>query len=288
MAKPILKWAGGKRNIMSVLVDRISPKATKNNTFYDVFGGGASVSIEMSKYFNKVILNDISEEIISTYEVIRDNPKQLIAQLKIAEKLNSKDFYYKIRKWDRSSLIDQKSKIEKAMRTIYMNRVCFNGLYRVNSKGQFNVPYGRYKNPKICDEENIIELSNLFRTKISISNHDFWVATHDVKAGDVVYFDPPYGIEKASSFIGYNQNQFNHFEQERLKLFMDDLTSKKVFCIQSNSATESIERYYKNYISELSYIPVHRSVGAKGSTRGKTFELLFDNFEVINDASFSK
>jgi DNA adenine methylase len=283
MSKPVIKWAGGKRNIMPLLTKLFTEKATGNNTFFDGFGGGGSVSIEMAKYFPRVIYNEKNIEITSMYEVIRDNPYELIMLLKEAEKNNSKEYFLKIRAWDRHQHFSSIDKISKAMRTIYMNKVCFNGLYRVNLKGQFNVPYGRYKKPNICDENNILELSKLFRTKIQIVCEDFWTAIQSqVAPGDVVYFDPPYDRINSDSFIEYNNDRFGEQEQNRLKLYMNELTDEGVFVVQSNSSTPRMRFYYEQYIDKMSYISVRRMVGANTNSRQPIEELLFHNFEVIN------
>lgn len=283
MAKPVIKWAGGKRNIMDLLVNIISEKANGKNVFYDGFGGGASVSIEMASYFPRVIYNEKNVEITSMYEVVRDNPSELIEMLKEAQKRNNKEYFYKVRAWDRKHNFESIDKISKAMRTIYLNKVCFNGLYRVNLKGQFNVPYGKYKNPTICDEQNIYELSELFNTRITIVSEDFWTAIHkEVKAGDVVYFDPPYDKDHSDSFIEYNNDRFGAQEQRRLRDYMMELTSKGVYVVQSNSATSTMQEYYADYINENSFIKVRRLVGASIESRRVIDELLFNNFKEVD------
>jgi len=283
MAKPAIKWAGGKRNIMPLLVSMISPKSTENNTFFDGFGGGGSVSFEMAQHFSKIVYNEKNTEITSMYEVIRDNPKELIEKLKYAEQNNNKEFFLKIRNWDRHTSFKSIDKISLAMRTIYLNKVCFNGLYRVNLKGQFNVPYGKYKNPKIVDEENIMELSVLFNSKILITNEDFWTPiSSEVKPYDVVYFDPPYDQGDSKSFIEYNNDRFGFQEQKRLSLYMDELTHKRVYVVQSNSATERMKGLYNKFLDDNSIIEVRRLVGAKVTSRQPIEELLFSNFKMVD------
>ncbi len=268
---------------MQRLVALFSARSNTSNAFYDGFGGGGSVSIEMANYYNKVIYNEKNSEITSMYEVIRDNPEELIVLLQKAQKNNSKEYYLTVRAWDRHSSFSSLDKITKAMRTIYLNKVCFNGLYRVNSSGQFNVPYGKYKSPLICDEDNIRELSILFNSKIIITNEDYWTVCHKATENDVVYLDPPYDQETNVSFIGYNQNQFGRQEQNRLKEFMDELTERNIFVVQSNSSTERIKKLYRDYITSESYLTVHRSVGASEDSRRKIQELLFSNERLLRN-----
>jgi len=284
MPKPVIKWAGGKRNIMPLLTKMITEKANGKNAFYDGFGGGASVSIEMAKYFSKVIYNEKNVEITSMYEVVRDNPTELINKLKEAEKNNSKEYFLKIRAWDRKHNFESIDKVSKAMRTIYLNKVCFNGLYRVNLKGQFNVPYGTYKNPTICDEQNIYDLSELFNTKIEIFAEDYWTSIHrTVQPNDVVYFDPPYDQIHSESFIAYNNDRFGVQEQTRLRDYMMELTNCGVYVVQSNSSTPRMRDYYSNYINERSFIEVRRMIGASLKSRKPIDELLFNNYKAVEN-----
>jgi DNA adenine methylase len=282
MCKPILKWAGGKRSIISLIEDKVLQLNTKQATFYDLFTGSGTVAFLLSKYFDKIVMNDTNEELINLYKVIKDKPEKLINQLDIFEKKHSKDFYYAVRLWDRDSNNKQlENPVKKAARTVYLNRTCFNGLYRVNSKGQFNVPMGKYKNPLINDSENIKLISELLNDKIKLENHDFSVIKNQLNPGDIVYLDPPYDKENMSSFTEYTKKRFDYYDQERLKKFFDELTEMGVYAVLSNSATKKVLSLYDNYISDGSIIKVRRSVGSKAKTRKKVNEVLIDNFDFV-------
>ena len=275
---PILKWAGGKRSVIPLIDERIK-HLSKSRSFFDVFGGGASVALYFSGKFTRVVLNDINEELINVYLQVKHNPDVLIKHLEDLKIKNSKEFFYKIRELDRfSNGLDDD--VFKAARTIYLNKTCYNGLYRVNSKGQFNVPYGRYKNPKIFDKENIISMSRILNDNIDLSNKSYEFILDAAKKGDVVYFDPPYDQENGD-FAGYTKKSFTRKNQEELRIIFDRLTAKGVFCVLSNSATSFIKELYKEYLDDNSIIYVKRTVGAKISSRAKVEEILISNFEKL-------
>jgi DNA adenine methylase len=284
MTKPILKWAGGKRSIIDKIEHKIKEVVKKDSTFFDLFTGSGTVVFYLEKHFSKVVMNDANDELINLYDNVRSNVEAIIKLLEKLKKNHSKEQYYQVRAWDRKSDFRQDySSFELAARTIYLNRTCFNGLYRVNSKGQFNVPMGRYKNPRINDFDNLRSVSKLLNSgKILIKNSDFTHLKKMIKAGDVVYLDPPYDKETDSSFVDYTNKSFDKYDQERLKDFFDELTLMGVYVILSNSATERIRDLYNEYINEDSYIEVNRSVGASSKTRIKAKEILIDNFRKVN------
>lgn len=279
--KPFIKWVGGKRQLIPQIMKYL-PELNKA-TYYEPFVGAGALFFHVLP--ENAVINDMNTELIRTYEAIRDDIDNLINKLKEHEKNNSKDYYYTIRLWDRQRGYNNRSNTTKAARFIYMNKVGFNGLYRVNLKGQFNVPYGRYNNPTICDEVLLKNISKYLNEKnIRFSSVDFEEAVGDVEQGSFVYFDPPYDpISKTSSFTQYQKGGFDQNEQKRLKRVADSLVHKGAKVILSNSNTKFINDLYKNklddaksdvdyYIVEL--VDAKRSVNSKASGRGKIKEVL--------------
>lgn len=281
MIKPALKWAGGKTAVMDEIQKRIIRiPITDNVRLFDVFTGGASVAIKFSDVFNEIIINDTNKELINVYKVIQNYPKELISKLNEHNKRHNHDYYYNVRKIDRSDNYEMLDSITKAARTIYLNKTCYNGLYRVNSNGHFNVPIGRQKKISIFSEENITNL-NIILQKIKIYNKDFSVIIEQCEPGDIVYMDPPYDKINSASFVEYNVSRFNEFDQERLKNEIDKLTRKGVYVIASNSYTERTAELYKDYIKEESIIFVKRSIASKSSSRKPIEEILIDNIDKV-------
>lgn len=268
---PFLKWAGGKRQLLSEIKKHIPDNI---NTYYEPFVGAGAVFLDLQP--QTAVINDINSELINCYKVIRDNPEKLI--LELSKFVNSEEEFYKIRNWDKEKNYEKRSDIEKAARTIYLNKTCFNGLYRVNSKGYFNTPYGKYKNPSFIQEENIYNLSKYFKSaKIQFLNKDFENVLKEAKKGDFVYLDPPYyPINKTSSFTSYSQNGFSEKEQIRLKSVLDVLNSKGVFFLLSNSCCDFIKNLYKNY--EIIEIFAKRNINSVGNKRDGVKEVLIKNF----------
>jgi DNA adenine methylase len=199
---------------------------------------------------NTAVINDYNENLIHAYKQIRDNVEELIELLRQHSESNSKEYYLELRSADRDGRIDNMSDTEKAARMMYMLRVDFNGLYRVNSKNQFNVPYGKYKNPKIVDEDLLLCISKyLNEADVQILNGDFEKVIEEVSSGDFVYFDPPYvPISISSSFTAYTNEGFGLEDQIRLRDVFVELDKKGAFVMQSNSSTPLIHELYKDYI----------------------------------------
>jgi DNA adenine methylase len=282
MNKPLLKWAGGKRAIIPQIESLLKDINLEGKTFYDLFFGSGTVGFSLSDHFEKIIMNDTNYELYNLYNVVEKHPEELINLMTNFSKQHSKDFYYNIRAWDREDeFLNNYSEVERAARTLYLNRTCYNGLYRVNSKGQFNVPIGKYKNPKINDFENIRKISRLISEKIKFENHDFQIFSKIVEPGDVVYLDPPYDKNNNSSFTEYTRKRFDYYDQERLRDFVDDLTEKGVYVILSNAATSNIKRLYAEYITKDSFIKVRRSIGSKTTSRIPAEEVLINNFQKV-------
>lgn len=274
LAAPVLKWAGGKRQLLKEITKHIPEDFS---TYYEPFLGGGAVLFQLQP--SRAVINDINEELINVYMVIRDQVEELIEELKKHKERNNKEYYYKIRELDRDAeKYRQLSNMQKAARTIYLNKTCYNGLFRVNSKGQFNVPYGRYKKPDIVNETTLRAVSDyLNKADITIMCGDFEEAVKEAEEGSFVYFDPPYDpISTTSNFTAYSAESFNREEQIRLKRLCDKLNEKGVKFLLSNSATDFILDLYKDYHIEI--VQANRSINSKGNRRGKIDEVLVKNY----------
>ena len=213
---PFLKWVGGKRQLMPAIKELI-PKNYTN--YYEPFIGGGAVLFDLQP--KNAVINDFNEELINVYQTIKENPEELISDLKTHK--NESDYFYDLRALDREDNFENLSNIKKASRVIYLNKTCYNGLYRVNNSGEFNSPFGRYKNPNIVNETTIRAVSKYLNTnKITILNGDFEDALKGIKKGSFVYFDPPYHpVSASSNFTGYVQGGFDMYEQVRLRDLFD-------------------------------------------------------------------
>lgn len=271
MCNPIIKWVGGKRQLLTELKSLL-PK--EYNNYYEPFIGGGALLLDLMP--KKAYINDANPELINLYRVVRDNVEDLIKALSTHE--NSEEYYYSMRNLDRAEDVYSKlSSIEKASRFIYLNKSCFNGLYRVNSKGQFNVPYGRYSNPKYADEENLRECSEYLKN-VQIENKDFSYIKYYIKEGDLVYFDPPYvPLNKTSNFTQYTKEAFDHDTQVRLKALCDYINKVGAYFMLSNSYTEYILGLYGNYYN-VNVVSANRSVNCRGDNRGKVKEVIITNY----------
>lgn len=273
---PVLKWVGGKRQ----LLDEIIPMIPKNcSTYVEPFIGGGAVLFELQP--KKAIINDYNSELINVYNVIKDYPDDLIGFLKYHKENNTSEHFYSIREMDRDSVkFSQMSEVERAARIIYLNKTCFNGLYRVNSAGQFNSPYGKYKNPNIVNEPVIRAMSKYFNdNKITILNSDFKDALKGIRKGAFVYLDPPYmPISSSSSFTGYTENGFDEDKQRELKVVCDNLDKKGIKFLQSNSDCDFICDLYKDY--NIKKVKAKRSINSKGNGRGEINEVLIYNYDI--------
>jgi len=267
MLKPFLKWAGGKRAILPQILKHI-PK--EYNTYYEPMIGAGALFFELMP--KAAVINDVNEELINCYEVIRNNPQELIEALKNYK--NSEEFFYKTRALDRSPSWGNMSRIDRAARTIYLNKTCYNGLYRVNSRGQFNAPYGRYSGEIKIEKDLLINISNYFKqTQIEILNKDFKEAISLAKKGDFIYFDPPYDpLNKTSSFTAYTKKGFDDSDQIRLKDTFVSLVERGCSVLLSNSSTDFIRNLYKDY--QIVEIMSPRCINSEGQKRGKIKELL--------------
>lgn len=256
MPKPFLKWAGGKRQLLKEITELISGIETRDLYYYEPFLGAGSVFFALD--FKKAIVNDLNEELINTYEVIRDNVDDLIGKLKLHEEnhlAQDSDYYYKIRMMDRElDFYSKTSKIERAARTIYLNKTCYNGLYRVNSKGQFNTPIGRYKDPKIVDVENLKSVSHHLRTKnVSIKNETFQNSLKNVPENSLIYFDPPYDYENENGFVAYHKEGFGEKELIELRNIAKKLILKGCYVVISNHYTSRVKKLFNDEVFAIKH-----------------------------------
>lgn len=278
LVKPFLKWAGGKRQLIHELKKNKPPDFhPSTTTYYEPFVGAGAFLFALQP--KKAVINDTNSELINCYEVIRDSVDELIEELAKHQQSHGEEYYYNIRDWDRSPDFAQKTKIERASRIIFLNKTCYNGLFRVNSQGQFNVPFGRYKNPNILDIAVLKAVSLYFKNaKIKISNQDFKEVVDSAKEGDFIYFDPPYDpVSDTSSFTGYDINRFNKSEQERLKLTFDELSKRGCRVLLSNSDTPFIRRLYSSYCIDI--VSASRAINSNSLKRGKINEVLVKNYD---------
>jgi DNA adenine methylase len=275
--KPFTKWTGGKRQLLSELLEKM-PK--EYNHYFEPFIGGGALFFEVAP--SKATINDYNSNLVNTYISIRDNLHDLIVILHNHQDLNSKEYFLEVRSADRDGRIDKMNQVELAGRLIYMLRVCFNGLYRVNSKNQFNVPYGKYKNPKIVDEELLTNISEyLNEYEIDIFNGDFEDAVRDAKKGDFIYFDPPYApVSATSAFTSYTHEGFDLEDQIRLRDCFVKLSNKGCFVMLSNSDVPLIHELYKdipNVVIEI--VTATRMINSDASKRGKVNEVIIRNYK---------
>lgn len=293
--KPFLKWVGGKTQLINEIDQLIIDKIADNNNFNytePFIGGGAILFHVLTKFpqINHCIINDINPKLINAYQVIKEDYQALInllleiegkyyALISLEEK---KEFYLEKRK--EFNLSNQETSIvEETALLIFLNKTCFNGLYRVNKKGQFNVPFGQYEKPKICHQDNIISVHHYLQ-KVKILQGDFSETFTHAKNPTIFYLDPPYKpINFTSAFTSYAQDRFNDQDQIKLKLFCDQINEQGHCFILSNSDIKNFNQennffddLYKQY--KIKRVKARRSINSKGNQRGEIFELLITNF----------
>lgn len=272
LAVPFVKWAGGKRQLM----ESITPLLPKRISSYcEPFLGGGAVFFSLQP--KKAVVNDLNQDLMLVYETIRDDVDALIASLQTHE--NTADYYYMMRDMDRDKkAYSALSRVEKASRLLYLNKTCFNGLFRVNSSGEFNTPFGHYKNPNIVNEPVLRAVSQYFSaSSITFCSEDFSRTLERVGKGAFVYLDPPYDpLSGTANFTGYNQGGFGRAEQIRLKEACDRLTKRGVKFMLSNSATDFIRELYQAY--DVTVVKAKRAINANARKRGAVEEVLIRNY----------
>jgi len=266
-AKPFLKWAGGKTQLLDELVS-LMPK-DKTGRYFEPFLGSGALFFHINP--STAVLNDSNDDLINCYRVIRDNVEDLILDLNNHE--NNKEYFYSIRGTKEGGL----TPVERASRTIFLNRTCFNGLYRVNQKGEFNAPYGYYANPKICNEENLRAVSLVLRN-MTIHSGGYEQSLLSARKGDFVYFDPPYlPVSKYSDFKRYTKDSFYEKDHIRLAEVFKDLDSRGCYVMLSNSDHPLVHQLFKSY--NVKTVKARRLINKIAANRGKVNELIVRNYE---------
>ena len=278
LVAPVVKWVGGKRQ----LLDDLTPLFPKRVTSYcEPFLGGGAVLFKLQP--NIAYVNDINSELIQMYEVIRDNVDELIIAL--GEHPNEEDHFYSVRDWDRNKeQYGQLTKVQRAARIIYLNKTCYNGLFRVNNAGEFNTPFGHYKNPNIVNAPTLKAVSAYFqKAQLTFSSVDYAEVLANVAKGTFVYLDPPYRpISETSAFTSYNSDAFDDSEQIRLAKFIDEINEVGAKLVLSNSDPKNVnpddnffDDLYKSY--SIHRVSATRMINSNAEKRGKINELLICN-----------
>lgn len=296
--RPFVKWVGGKSKLIPQM-EQYYPKELKENkidVYIEPFIGGGAILIDILKKYNikKAYAFDINKNLINCYNIIKDKVYSLVLELKKLEeeylKLddeNRKEYYYDIRKkYNSINIENEKEALEKTTYFIFLNKTCFNGLYRENRRGQFNVPIGKYKNPTICDEKNLIELSKLIKN-VTFINGDYRESYKYIEENTFIYFDPPYRpINKTSSFTSYSKEDFNDENQKELGEYFrkinDNNSNVKLMLSNSNPKNNNeeddfFEQIYNGF--KINEIKANRMINSNKEKRGKISELLITNYE---------
>lgn len=271
--QPFLKWAGGKSQMLRNLEERFPRHFSK---YYEPFLGGGAVFFRLVEKYPpfSAVLSDSNEELINAYEVVKTNVEQLVETLK-THKANydhqPKEYYYQVRKQRPFG------RVEKAARLIFLNKTCYNGLYRVNRKGEFNVPFGKYENPRILDEENLRTVSGVLNyTNAELLTADYQEATKDASKGDFIYFDPPYQpVSSTANFTSYTHSGFSLDEQKRLGVWFKELDKRGCTVLLSNSNAREVRDIYSGY--DIETAPAVRAISCKGNKRKGHTELIIHN-----------
>lgn len=290
--KPFIKWVGGKGQLVEEIEKMLPTDGGKVLVKYaePMVGGGALFFNILSKYdFEELYISDINAELINAYQVVKDDVENLLVKLNEMQMLflpmddnGRKYYYYTIREKFNATELSAETATDKAAQFIFLNKTCFNGLYRVNKKGQFNVPMGAYKNPTICDDENLRNIHKALQN-VTIICGDYSLSKKFIDKYTFVYIDPPYRpISETSGFTSYNSDAFDDNEQLRLARFIDDINSIGAKIVLSNSDPKNVNEeddffddLYKNY--KIIRVEANRAINSKGNKRGKINELLISN-----------
>lgn len=270
---PYFRWAGGKRRLMTTLHQYLPQEFER---YFEPFLGSACMYLTLDT--DNAVLSDINRELITTYKVIQSSVDELIALLQDMSKHISSEDYYAVRKQDRDPSYQQLGDVPTAARFIYLNRLCFNGLYRVNSRGECNSPYGKIKNPKICDVDHLRALSKCFQdAHVKFLCQSWDKVLPRAQAGDFVYLDPPYHpLSATSSFVSYSLAGWTTANTTSLKTACDELSRRGVKFMLSNSDTQFIWDLFADY--RIDRIEVQRSISANAANRGKIHEVVIRNY----------
>ena len=280
-ARPFLKWAGGKTQILDELVRRAPPRI---DTYYEPFVGGGALFFRLAadeeRRPRRAVLNDRSRELMTTFEVVRDRVEPLMRRLAALERdylgrdaEHRAEYFYEVRAQT------PETPLAAAARLIFLNKTCFNGLYRVNRKGEFNVPHGRYRRPRILDRDGLRAASTVLRD-VELRCEDFEQECAGAGPGDFVYFDPPFHpMSDTSSFTDYTEASFDREDQLRLKWSIDGLRERGVPVMLSNSPHQWVVGLYEGSRYHLARVAARRAINSRGDRRGVIDELLITNYE---------
>lgn len=281
-ARPFLKWAGGKGQLWPVLQERLPARFQR---YHEPFVGGGALFFQLwngGRLHRGGVLSDFNRELIECYEAVRDHVDELIGRLlELRPRFSDRAFFYEIRAWDRQPGFHERPMVERAARTIFLNRTCYNGLYRLNNKRQFNAPFGNYKNPLIVDPENMREVSRAL-SNVELRVGDFADVLERAAPGDLVYFDPPYvPVSPTASFTHYTHQGFNEDDQRRLARVFADLAEGGCYVMLSNSATDLTRDLYGRAAPGLivSTVQASRKINCDGKKRGFVDELIVCNYD---------
>lgn len=277
-----LKWAGGKLQLIEQL-ENLFPHKFRN--YYEPFIGSGAVFFYVKSKLkpNKVILSDTNEELINCFVIVRDKPSELVESLLNHRKKHSKEYYYAVRSIESNRL----DSVDRAARLIYLNKTCFNGLYRVNSKGQFNVPFGDYESPSIFDKNTLFQASQILRG-VHLQVMSFEKILDFAGKDDFVYFDPPYiPLSKTSSFTRYSKSDFSMKEQKQLSEVFEALDSRGCFVMLSNSDHALTRELYRDYKKNTVVVRAKRMINSVGSKRGAIDELIVTSYSTANKVETS-
>lgn len=266
----MLKWAGGKAQLTTLILGRLPQRI---NTYHEPFFGGGAVffALARQKRFDKAVISDVNPELIDVYRGVRDDVEGVVRRLRKMQ-CNEEEFY-RVREQKPTSLAG------RAARTIYLNKTGYNGLYRVNRSGGFNVPFGRHDNPTICDEPNLRLVSTVLAS-VELLVEDFESVVERIRPGDAVYLDPPYlPVSKTAHFTSYDRHPFRLQEHERLARIFDAISARGVPAVLSNSCTPESKRLYEAH--RIEFPLVARAINSDSKKRGKIKEILVSNQAIL-------
>lgn len=272
---PVVKWAGGKRQILEKLKANLPEKF---NNYFEPFIGGGALLFDLAP--KNATINDVNQELLAIYTCLKDDElyRLMLEELDKHEKNHSEEYYYHVREWDRDPRFELEPLWKRAARAIYLNKSCFNGLYRVNAKGYFNVPSAKKEHVVTYSKANMEEIHEYFKDdNVTILSGDFVEATRNAHEGDFVYFDPPYDSwENKESFTAYSKFDFNKDDQRRLADCFKDLTNRGVKCMLSNHNTAYINELYNGF--NIQIIKAKRMINANAAGRGAVEEVIITNY----------
>jgi len=272
LVMPVVKWVGGKRQLLPVLTELLPERFT---AYCEPFLGGGALLLWQQP--QRAVVNDINSDLIQMYKVIRDDVEALILELE--KHKNESEHFYKVRDWDRNKgIYNSLSDAEKAARIIYLNKTCYNGLFRVNNAGEFNTPFGNYKNPNIVNVPTLRAVSKYFqKAEITFSCRSYADVLAEIPRGTFVYLDPPYvPVSDTANFTGYSRGGFCRDDQIHLRECCDDLHRRGIKFMLSNSATDFIKEQYAAY--NITIVQAKRAINSDAAGRGQVDEVVVRNY----------